>query len=187
MAVTELLDYYKPKSFADGWGFAELHMPAVRSVLDNLPVKMFMNVNTAPTKKDMEQATDLVLSVNGIDIAVRVRRHKFFKDGNKLFGLDWSIRSVNNGHLTEIQKLQSGFGRWYFYGYSKDDKGQLIRWYLIDLDIVRNENILTMNYPEYPNGDGTSGKYIPINKLYEIDCIIATDEEHWSPIRLPGF
>lgn len=165
-------DIYKPQTFAQGFAFAEKHMSAVRKELGSLPLKLFIDIDTAPAKRDMEEATDLILSVNGGDIAVRVRRNKFWLKGLR-FGFDLSIRAECRGHKTEIDKLQEGFGKWYFYGYSSNDSGGLVEWWLLDLDTVRGTNILTGNYPVYPNGDGTAGKYIPLDKLDELDCVIA--------------
>ena len=159
-------------TFTKGWAFAELHMPAVRDGLGNLPMKLFLDIETASAKRDMQEATDLVLSVQGGDIAVRVRRNKFWERG-KLFGYDLSIRAVNKGHKTEIHKLREGFGRWYFYGYSSDDAGRLIGWWLLDLDMIRQLKILDdESYPIYPNGDGTEGMYISLRDLKSKGCVI---------------
>jgi hypothetical protein len=61
--------------------------------------------------------------------------------------------------------------------YSLDDAGRLSEWWLIDLDKVRSAGILNKEWPTYPNGDGTSGMYIPINYLYLLECIVAPRKE----------
>ena len=164
-------------AFKSEFAFAELHMPAVRRAIGGLPMRLFMDIETAPAKIDMEQATDLIITLGSGDIAVRVRRRAVWDKQNKLgWGHDWSVRAICRGYKTEIHKLQEGFGRWYFMAYSFDDAGALAEWWLIDLDEVRKNDILTNErYPVYPNGDGTSGKYIKISDLKSKGCILAED------------
>ena len=162
----------KPQSFAAGWKFAELHMPAVRKVLGSLPADYFLDFATAPAKQDMQEATDLVIEVSGGTMAVRVRSNKFYRSARGEF-YDWSVRCVSHGRKTEIHKLREGFGDWYFYGYSLDDKGKLAAWWLLDMHRVREEGILDMdNWQVHPNRDGTSGMYIPLRVLEERGCVI---------------
>lgn len=153
-------------TFVHRFTFSENHMQAVRDALGELPAKIFFDIQTAPAKRDMEEATDLILSISSGDIAVRIRKNKFLKF------LDWSIRVRSNGHKTEIDKLKEGFARWYFIGWSSDDEHNLADWYLIDLDKVREHNILNHKYPIYDNYDGTAGMYIPIHTLLLNKCIV---------------
>ena len=165
--------YSDTSVFPQNWLFAERHMPAVRSILGDLPARIFFDVATAPVKKDMEQATDLILSsVGSGDIAVRVRANKYFRRAHGYY--EWSVRYYNKGCKTEYQKLKEGFGRWYFMAYSSDDDGKLAGWWLIDLDKVRVADILDKNWKVHPNGDGTSGMYIPIKELMLADCVVAS-------------
>ena len=158
-------------TFNKGWRFAELHMPNVRSELGELPMKHFIDIETAIAKRDMEEATDLVITTSGVDIAVRIRRNKFYKKAS-IFGYDLSIRAVNKGYKTEIDKLIGGFGDYYFYGYSDDDNGTIAACCVIDINKMRQCGILEREYPIYPNGDGTSGMYIPITEIRNEGCII---------------
>lgn len=173
-------------NFATGWKFAELHMPAVRTALSELPAGIFLNFATADAKRDMEQATDLVLEVEGGTIAVRIRSNKYYLsylDGkpHKPKALDWSVRWVSRGARTEIHKLREGFGDFYFYGYSEDDRGMLADWWLIDLHTVRERDILESGlWQVNPNYDGTEGGYFPIWRLEEANCVL------WSSRNLLG-
>jgi len=160
-------------TFIENFTFAEKHMPAVRNALGNMPAKTFFDIQTAPTKRDMEEATDLILSVSSGDIAVRIRRNENYLESLKPNRqLDWSVRVKNNGHKTEIDKLQEGFARWYFMGWSLDDKAELADWYLIDMDKIRKNNIMKRDYPTHSNYDGTVGKYIQIRVLRFNMCIV---------------
>jgi hypothetical protein len=68
-------------------------------------------------------------------------------------------------------------------GYSFDDTGGIVAWWLIDLNKVRTFEILkNTKYVIYPNGDGTAGKYIPISDLKTFGCIVAEHE----PASLEG-
>ena len=152
-------------NFDRNFPFAEKHMPAIRFALGNLPAKMFFDINTATPQQDKEQATDLVLTLSSGDLAVRVRRREFWIRGLEERTFDWSVRAVNRHWKTEIQKLKDGFARWYFYGYSYDDRGKLAHWYLIDLNRVRAARLLDHDFPVHYNLDGTAGMYIPIYRL----------------------
>lgn len=155
--------------------FAENHMQAVREAIGECPAKLFNDALTAPVKRDLQEATDLVMTVSSGDIAVRVRRNKFIKL------LDWSIRIENKGHKTEIHKLQEGFSRWYFIGWSLDDKSLLADWYLLDMDKIRKNKIMERAYPVHDNYDGTKGKYIPIKILSFNLCIVGQKKNKCQP------
>lgn len=159
--------------FVKNWDFMLLHMPAVKKVLCDLPAGTFLDILTAEPKRDMNEATDLVVELAGGTLAVRVRRKKHLGFA-KRFGFDFSVRCESRGNKTEIHKLRDGFGDWYFYGYSGDDKGSLAYWWLFDLDKIREDGILNKKWKIHSNGDGTSGMYIPISELG--NCIMAVGE-----------
>jgi hypothetical protein len=169
-------------NFTKGWEFAELHMPSVRTALSELPAGIFLGFATADAKRDMEQATDLVLEVGGGTIAVRIRSGKYYSPITPK-ALDWSVRFKSGNSKTEIHKLREGFGDFYFYGYSKDNKGALAAWWLIDLHTVREQGILESDlWQVHPNMDkkGTAGGYFPLWLLEEANCIL------WSSRNLLG-
>ena len=177
----DMLSQDGQNSFAAGWVFAELHMPAVRTALSELPAGIFLDFATADAKRDMEQATDLVLEVGGGTVAVRIRSKRYYNSKPK--ALDWSVRFESGNARTEIHKLREGFGDFYFYGYSKDDAGELEDWWLIDLHTVRERGILESDrWQVHPNMDkkGTAGGYFPIWLLEEANCVL------WSSRNLLG-
>lgn len=161
----------------EGWNFAVKHMDAVRDALSSCPAGLFMDFATATPQQDMEQATDLVMLIEGGTFAVRVRRHKTWKMGKKWGRIDWSVRYYCRGYKTEIDKLREGFGDWYFYGWYKDDRCSLIGWVILDLSRVRECGILDREWDVHPNGDGTSGMYIPMGALRDEGCIVATHKQ----------
>lgn len=180
-------------SFDVNWQFMLNHMPAVREILKELPAKYFLDFATATPQQDMEQATDLILEIPGGTMAVRMRRNKWYHNGLKR-GFDWSIRYECRGQRTEIDKLRDGFADWYFYGYSADDISSIIAWWLIDLNLVRDEQILEettvrrMLWDVHRNGsgyglnfvpDGTSALYVPMGYLEQQNCIL----DSYAPIN----
>lgn len=142
------------------------HMPTVkRLILENLP--LLIDIDTASPKRDMEEATDLILSIRGGDIGVRIR-------ANDCWRRDWTVRSIINwAERTEIDKLREGFGDWYFYGWSEDNIGALKAWILIDLKKVRDCGLLDTVRNDIPNGDGTFFRAYTYKELVYNDCIIS--------------
>lgn len=86
---------------------------------------------------DTKQAADLVIvRAKNLAIAARVRRSEFYSR----FPNDITIRSENNGHKTELQKIVEGFGDWFFYGFARSDRDEeteIDHWRIIDLDVLR--------------------------------------------------
>lgn len=186
-------------SFGSNWQFMLDHMPAIREILKELPCKYFMDFITATPIQDMEQAADLILEIPGGTMPVRMRRNNHFQTALRL-RFDWSIRYECRGHRTEIDKLRDGFGDWYFYGYSADDIGSIAAWWLIDLHIIREEQILdektiqSFDWPIHDNGrwrnsifvsDGTSALYVPISYLEKTNCIMDSEILIREQERLP--
>lgn len=171
-------------SFGPNWQFMLDHMPAIREILKELPAKYFLDFATTTPKQDMEQATDLILEIPGGTMAVRMRRNKFYQKALS-YGFDWSIRYECRGHRTEIDKLRDGFADWYFYGYSANDKDAVIAWWLIDLSLVRDEQLLAdstiqfLGWPVHKNNDGTSALYVPLFYLEQTNCIL----DYEAPIK----
>jgi len=166
--------------FGDNWQLALNHMTAIRGILKELPAKYFLDFATATPQQDMEQATDLILEVPGGTMAVRTRSNKFYQTA-LTYGFDWSIRYECRGHRTEIDKLRDGFADWYFYGYSANDKDAVVAWWLIDLNLVRDEGLLnestiqSLGWPIHDNYDGTAALYVPLRYLEQKNCILDSE------------
>lgn len=105
---------------------------------------------------DTQQAADLVvMQGRNLTIACRVRRPGYFDK----YPYDFTIRSRNNGHSTELRKIVSGWGDLMFYGHATAT-GRICAWYLIDLNafrahMIRNGFKNYIRFGETPNGDGT--------------------------------
>lgn len=144
-----------------------MYLPQITEILkDN--ARYIIDVIVAPYEADTLRATDFILKVKGGDVAGRLRRPKYFNQYR-----DWTIRSKRiSGVETELSKLKKGFARWYLYGWIKNNI--IDSWMLIDLDIVRQKNLLNMPWKEKDNHDGTWFIIIPANDLFTYGCIISS-------------
>lgn len=163
-------------SYKNNWQFMLDHMPAVREALCELPACYFLDFATADPKRDMEEATDLVLKIAGGTMAVRIRRKQY-----KNY-MDWTIRYKigNNDIKTEIHKLKEGFADWYFYGYSADDVNKLDFWCLIDLYRIREEEVLDKDWSHtlrHNTDNRTSFISIPIKELFDAGTLIFISDD----------
>jgi hypothetical protein len=127
-----------------------------------------IDVREAELDDDTNKATDMVVSVTGGDVAVRVRRDKtVFRD---LTLRSWRAFGVK----TELQKIRDGFADWYLYAWT--DGGVITEWILVSLEKLRESGILDMEHEEIVNVDGeTSFVVIPIGELRQYNCIISSE------------
>ncbi len=89
----------------------------------------------APVEEDMNFNTDLiVLKMNSVRIACRVRRYKYLDSYSDQF----TIRSGRpNGTKTELTKIIEGWGDFLFYGFCDEEEQSIPKWFLGDLKIFR--------------------------------------------------
>lgn len=151
------------KEVKRNWDWADKYMDQVEMIL-RMNAMYLLDIRIANKQKDTEESTDLVITVNGGDVAVRLRRpHYDYRD--------LTIRA-RAGAKTEIDKIKAGFAKWYLYGWVSDDTIQ--EWMLVDLDIVRNKGLLN-DRDIIPNTDGRTGFIaIPHTELEENGCLIAS-------------
>lgn len=79
--------------------------------------------------------------------------------------------SLPTGNRTELDKLKEGYAKYYFYGWTTDED-EIQDWILVDLDKVRQKNILDINWTERSNKDGTKFICIPARQLYIQKCLV---------------
>lgn len=145
------------------WEWADKYLPDVKRILMANAGHM-LDICIAPLDADMNRATDMVVSVKGGDVAVRVRRPRYNYR-------DLTIRARAGGK-TEIDKIREGFARWYLYGWTNGD-GRLAEWMLVDLDKVREHELLN-GRRVIGNRDGRTGFIaIPAEELLAKGCIVA--------------
>lgn len=152
--------------YQDNWNFQLDYYKEVERLLKQNAYH-FINVSVADADRDKKQATDFVINIEGGDIAVRIRRSfQHYRD--------LTIRSRSRGYKTEIHKILEGWARYYLYCWT-DSTNNISEWMLIDLNKVRENNLLN-NRQEKINKDGVTGfVFIPYRELEENDCILSSD------------
>ena len=160
------------------WRWADGHMQAIVDVLEQNAMHL-LSIQVASTGHDLKKATDLVVTVDGGDVAVRIRRPRYRGRYRDLTIRAWR----SSGVKTERDKLVEGFGDWYLYGWSDGDGG-LEDWFLVDLDKLRETGLLTQKTIQ-PNRDGRTG-FISISdkELRMHDCMVAERQEITEPAQL---
>jgi len=146
--------------------WADAFTPQIIALIkDNL--RQIARVVIASQDDDRHKATDMVVRIDSGDIAVRIRRPDCRYR-------DLTLRAyVASGYPTELEKIRTGFGRWYLYAWA-DSTGQLAEWMLIDLDKVRDTGLLADRQLTYNPGGQTGFVSIGLAELCEHDCIIAS-------------
>ncbi len=126
----------------------------------------FLSMEISDEHKDTQEATDMVIKIEGGDVALRVREPSCSYR-------DLTIRSRSRwGHKTEIHKLKEGFGDWYLYGWG-DGISTVKEYVLVDLHRIRNFKLFDRSWPEKSNGDGTQFISMPLGALEMCGCIIS--------------
>jgi hypothetical protein len=110
--------------------------------------------------EDSTHNTDLVvLELQAIRIACRVRKDEY----RKKYGNQFTIRSsVPSGNKTELTKIIEGWGDYFFYGFADDSN--LTQWLIGDLKAFRlwfNRELWKLDKGQMPgieqrNSDGSS-------------------------------
>lgn len=126
---------------------------------------------------DTQQAADLVVvTAKNLTIAARIRRAKYYAR----YWNEFTIRSVNKGHKTELQKITDGWGDWMFYGFAAsddDDQSEIAHWRLLDLKVFRGCLIReTQKGRQRNNEDGTGFSFFQISSFPK-DLIISSSDD----------
>lgn len=105
------------------------YLPEVAAILG-----VYLLGEPAPVE-DQLHATDLtVLQVNGVRIAVRIRKFADWRD----YQNEFTIRARRpSGIKTEMRKIMEGWGDLYFYGFANAERDALYDWFVGDLDVFR--------------------------------------------------
>ena len=159
-------DWQADKQWSDGF------VDQVRAILAANALHI-VRVEIASMEDDAHKATDMLITVNRGQVAVRIRR-------DSCRHRDLTLRSWRaSGTKTELAKIREGFGDFYLYGWSSNN--HIAEWILVDLTKLRTSGLLD-NPREKQNPDGKTGfAFIPAVSLQEHDCILASHFE--TPLR----
>lgn len=140
----------------------------------------FLSLEVSDYEKDTQEATDMLIKIEGGDVALRVR------EPSCLYR-DLTIRSRSRwGYKTELDKLKEGFGDWYLYGWG-NGYGIVKEYILIDLHKLREFNLLNITRREISNGDGTKFISIPIGELQMYGCIVTMNISPKTQIQVNNY
>jgi len=170
---------YLRRDVKKDWTFADKHLPVIGQVLLDNAIKI-LEVQLASLDQDLEQATDLLLTVKGGEVAARVREKQYLKRFR-----DFTIRSRRiSGVKTELQKIRDdNWCQWYLYCWSDDNFG-LADWILVDLDMLRNSKLLDgIEELERANIDDRTW-FISLTRSQLSDCIISRAKFEFSITNL---
>ena len=143
-------------------------------------------IREAPIHEDVAHATDLiVLNLEGVRIACRVRHHRYFLDPR--YREQFTIRCHrDNGAKTELAKVLEGWGDYIIYGFADEDEADtLVRWLLGDLSVFRgwfHHELARLPVGQIPgqrcrNGDGTEFIALSVSDLPS-EFVVAAN---WNP------
>jgi hypothetical protein len=127
---------------------ADRFMPAIKRIL----APHFGKLVESSDHADCKEATDLIAE-NGDRIGCRVRAMSFYPR----FGHQFCIRQKRgSGARTELEKIEAGWGDWFFYGFH-DGVSEVRKWTLLDLEAFRWHVRMTpgLVFEDVPCPDGT--------------------------------
>ena len=163
--------YKENRKFADQF-FKNKEIDKVLYKVLKVHAKDIISLEPSTLEDDYKRAIDYEITIKAGKIACRIRNLKDMKNQS---WRDLTIRSKNNSYTTEIDKLQTSEVRWYLYCWAYNDK--IIDWMFIDLNVIREEQVLLQDWKEQPNyvngePDGTAFIIIPFKDLLKHHCII---------------
>jgi hypothetical protein len=143
------------QEFEKNNNWSDTFLPEIKQILG------YYLIGKPPIVEDMEHNTDLiVLNMKPVRIACRIRRYEYYsKYSNEI-----TIRSkTSSGCPTELRKIITGWGDYFFYGFSDESETKLYSWHLISLNHFRFWlfSYIANNYGKLPgiekaNKDGST-------------------------------
>jgi len=150
------------------WAWADGHMGAIVEILKENAMHL-LSVKVASSKQDLKRATDLIISVVGGDVAVRIRRPEYRKRWQELTVRAWRLGDIP----TELHKIRDGWADWYLYAWSNGNGG-LQDWLLVDLNAMRQSGLLK-DPKIIRNRDGRTGFCaFGVGTLKVNQCLVAS-------------
>jgi hypothetical protein len=168
--------------FDSQWKFSQKWMPDVIAILHANSMK-FISITNSSQDEDLNKATDLNITIVGGQLGVRVRKSSILKR-------DFTLRAINTGHVTELEKLRNknDVATWYIYGWETNNK--LDDWIMVNIQAMKKSGLLYDNRKPIPNPDGkTWFNAYTIAELHKSNAIAefkATSELMISEIKKAG-
>jgi len=154
------------ETFKQNWDWQLQHIEQIKSIIKSQAMHI-IKVEVSSPEDDMKHATDLDVQILGGRVAVRIRRDIRYRD--------LTIRAVNNGKKTEIHKLREGYGDWYLYAWTTENR--VSDWILVDISVMRLNNCFTETRPIIMNKDGCTGFVTySIGELQRFNAVVAQSD-----------
>lgn len=155
----------QPIDFKRDWAWQEGFLPEVQRILLANATYLF-TVSIASWQQDVKQATDMTITTGGKPkaIGVRLRRAEY---GYR----DMTVRANRvSGAKTELEKIQSGMGDAYLYGWTNGM--HISEWMLIDLNRLRASGLLNAAPLRHNKDHQTSFIAISYRTLRQYGCVL---------------
>lgn len=153
--------------------WADTYFPIIQQCIKKFAGKL-ISIEVANYEKDTKQATDYVLIVSSGAIGCRIRNGRWVF--NKYH--EFTIRSSRpSGAVTELEKIRTGYPKWYFYGWT--DGSLMPYWIFVDMDMFRSskqiDNPNTQNVKNLDRSSSFIG--YDIVDMYRHKCIIEMSDD----------
>lgn len=149
--------------FEKNWDWQLKLMDDIKSILKSQSMYI-VDIQIATEEEDKKYSTDLKVKITAGDVAVRIRRDTIYRD--------FTIRAKSGTNKTEIHKLREGYGDWYLYLWTKEDK--ISEWILVDINKMRAANLFSEQRQVRMNKDGYTGFVsYTIDELEYHGCIVS--------------
>lgn len=165
------------KHWTDDKQWADRFMPEIKQILG-----LYL-IGEATRDDDALRCTDLiVLKMDSVRIAVRMRKNKYLKE----YGDEFTIRkSRPSKNESELSKIISGWGDYFFYGFCDEEETRIVRWKLIDLRKFRKWfSVQLWRLPErtmpgdIKNNNDNSSDFVAFNQYDLGDGVIIAEHNN---------
>lgn len=139
-------------SWQDDKRWSDKFIPQIKRILGEHLIAV------ADWKQDATEASDLVvLACNPFRVGCRIRRNKYLTED---YQDEFTIRCERKNNDTELAKIMSGWGDYFFYGFEGSSGLTVVNWFIGDLKIFRlhlwrNRQLLGSQHVR-SNGDESS-------------------------------
>lgn len=150
------------KNYRARRAWAEQFTPAVKNILGGYVLQ------SADDYTDYNEATDLItFRMAPMNIGMRMRHPEYAER----YPWEFTMRCMNYYNTnTEFKKIEAGLCDWFFYGFASPFGHQVARWFLIDLNVLRqflddHHAFCYRSFPLINNGDGSTFRAFDVRCL----------------------
>lgn len=156
---------------------SDSHLLEAKRILAEHLIPRLVAIETAGDLLDKREATDIIITHGKARICYRC------KSGKYRHLTDLNIRmTVRSGFRTEVHKIREGYGTHYFFCWLDDTNSRIDKWMIIDLDIVRRENLLNHLIERKIQGLDCTFGVLKFDILEKAGAVLATS---WQRIQAP--